>query len=199
MIVRNHHPKSRGTPSWRGAPVGCLVEGGNWRHWGEASRSERECRASLLVEVATWVTPARGLRRGLWESRGGRPPPGAPATKSRACPLVKPVREPDAGDPQVRFDERRWETELRPRLRHRHYGESCRQQRLPRPTATAPAADSTLLSATCFPHVFGILSLPAVIRIPTPQDLPLERPDSAFCLATSHPGQSAPWRRQTRP
>jgi hypothetical protein len=62
---------------------------------------------------------------------------------SRACPAVKPVREPDAGDPQVRFDERRWETELRPRLRHRHPGESRRQQLLPRPTDTAPAADST--------------------------------------------------------
>jgi len=56
---------------------------------------------------------------------------------------VKPVREPDAGDPQVRFDERRWETELWPRLRHRHQSESRRQQRLPRPTDTAPAADST--------------------------------------------------------
>lgn len=46
-------------------------------------------------------------------------------------------------DPQIRFDERQWETELWPRLRHRHQGESRRQQRLPRPTATAPAADST--------------------------------------------------------
>jgi hypothetical protein len=46
---------------------------------------------------------------------------------------VKSVREPDAGNLQVRFDERRWETELRPRLRHRHYGESRRQQLLPRP------------------------------------------------------------------
>src|SRR5687768_16773255 len=61
-----------------------------------------------------------------------------------ACPLVKPVREPDAGDPHVRFDERRRETEPGLRLRHRHYGESRRQQLLPRPTATAPAADSTL-------------------------------------------------------
>jgi len=47
--------------------------------------------------------------------------------RPRACPLVKPVREPDARDPQVRFNERRWEAELRPSLRHRHQGESCRK------------------------------------------------------------------------
>jgi hypothetical protein len=46
---------------------------------------------------------------------------------------MKPVREPDVGDPQVRFDERRRETELRPRLRHRYQGESRRQKRLPQP------------------------------------------------------------------
>ena len=36
------------------------------------------------------------------------------------------------------------ETELWRRLRHRHYGESRRQQLLPRPGATAPLLDSTL-------------------------------------------------------
>jgi len=41
------------------------------------------------------------------------------------------VREPDAGNPQVRFDERGQETEPRSGLRHRHNGESRRQQRLP--------------------------------------------------------------------
>jgi hypothetical protein len=30
------------------------------------------------------------------------------------------VREPDAGKPHVRFDERGWETELRSDLRHRY-------------------------------------------------------------------------------
>src|ERR1700709_2256281 len=80
--------------------------------------------------------------RGPRKDGSGRPPPDAPATKARACPFVKPVREPDAGDPQVRFDERRWETELRPRLRHRHQRESRRQQLLPQPKATAHAADS---------------------------------------------------------
>ena len=35
------------------------------------------------------------------------------------------------------------ETELWRRLRHRHYGESRRQQLLPRPGATAPLLDST--------------------------------------------------------
>jgi RNA-directed DNA polymerase len=70
------------------------------------------------------------IRRGLWGKGSGRSPPDAPATKACACLLVKPVREPDAGDPQVRFDERRWETEPRPRLRHRH------QRRKPPVTAT---------------------------------------------------------------
>lgn len=50
-----------------------------------------------------------GVRRDPREDGSGRHPPGAPVTKARACSLVKPVREPDAGDPQVRFDERRWE------------------------------------------------------------------------------------------
>jgi hypothetical protein len=43
---------------------------------------------------------------GRW---GARYPPDAPAQKARACPFVKPVREPDARDPHVRFDERRRE------------------------------------------------------------------------------------------
>jgi hypothetical protein len=50
------------------------------------------------------------------------------------------------GNPQVRFDERRWETELRPRLRHRHQCESRRQHQLPRPKATVPTVDSTYFS-----------------------------------------------------
>src|SRR5947209_18611736 len=70
---------------------------------------------------------------------GPSPPPEAPSMKSRACLLVKCLREPDAVEPHVRFDERRRETEPRPRLRHRHDGESRRQQLLPRPTVTAPA------------------------------------------------------------
>jgi hypothetical protein len=44
---------------------------------------------------------------------------------SRECLAVKPVREPDAGNPQARFDERRCETELWWRLRHRHPGEAA--------------------------------------------------------------------------
>src|SRR5205085_10556660 len=98
---------------------------------------------SAAQTARQWNQPLR-VRRSPRKDGSGRPPPEAPATKARACPLVKPVREPDAGDPQVRFDERRWETELRPRLRHRQQGESRRQQQLPRPTDTAPAADSTL-------------------------------------------------------
>src|SRR5215218_754629 len=103
--------------------------------FGAMAMTQRGSVGLLLgYSSPSWLAP-------IWF---GRPPSGAPATKTRACPLVKPVREPDAGDPQVRFDERRWETELRPSLRHRHQGESRRQQLLPRPTATPPAADSTL-------------------------------------------------------
>ena len=102
-----------------------------------------------LVSVAQQASRQRNrplrVRRDPREDGSGRHPPGAPATKARACPLVKPVREPDAGNPQVRFDERRWETELRPSLRHRHQGESRRQQLIPQPKATAPAVDSTLV------------------------------------------------------
>ena len=42
------------------------------------------------------------------------------------CPTMKPVGEPDAGNPHVRFDERGWETER------------CQMAQ-----ATAPILDST--------------------------------------------------------
>src|SRR6476660_2506000 len=45
------------------------------------------------------------------------------------CLTVKPVGEPDAGNPHVRFDERGWETER------------CRMAQ-----ATAPILDSTIAS-----------------------------------------------------
>ena len=51
-----------------------------------------------------------------------------PAFRGRAYDLV---REPDALVAHVRFDERGEETGSRWRLRHRHEGESRRQQRLP--------------------------------------------------------------------
>ena len=47
------------------------------------------------------------------------------------CLKVKPVGEPDAGNPHVRFDERGWETER------------CRMAQ-----ATAPILDSTLEPST---------------------------------------------------
>jgi hypothetical protein len=48
------------------------------------------------------------------------------------CLTVKPVREPDAGDRHVRFDERGWETER------------CRMAQ-----ATAPILDSTEVADFC--------------------------------------------------
>ena len=112
----------------------------------------------LLVGVPRWgccrgyASSSRNVCRGSLRGDGCVGPlPEAPAAEPRACPFVKPLREPDAGDPQVRFDERRRETEPGSRLRHRHYGESRRKQLLPRPTATAPAADSTFLGAEHIP------------------------------------------------
>ena len=46
-------------------------------------------------------------------------------------PEVKPVREPDAGKPHVRFDERRRETELWNGLRHRHVAKAAGKRLLP--------------------------------------------------------------------
>jgi hypothetical protein len=52
-------------------------------------------------------------------------------------------REPDAGDPHVRFDERRLETELWEGLRHRHEAKAAGNSDSPFPMATAPVVDST--------------------------------------------------------
>jgi hypothetical protein len=102
---------------------------------GQCRKARTQIR-QVPPEEAVWQGQAGNARS---RTRGARQ-----SATPRACPAVKPVREPDAGDPQVRFDERRWETEPRPRLRHRRSGESRRKQLLPRPTDTAPAADSTL-------------------------------------------------------
>ena len=50
-----------------------------------------------------------------------------------ACLTVKPVGEPDAGNPHVRFDERGWETDR------------CRMAQ-----ATAPILDSTFSDITAY-------------------------------------------------
>ena len=69
-------------------------------------------------EVAGWITTVgRIVTSPTWgcsvfqrpERRSVNPHEGEPSTG-----------EPDAGDPQVRFDERRRETEQGSRLRHRH-------------------------------------------------------------------------------
>jgi hypothetical protein len=83
------------------------------------------------------------ILRDPWQGRSDRHPPEALARESRACSLVKPVREPDAGDPHVRFDERRWETEPWPRLRHRHSAKAAGNSysldlQPPRPPPTLP-------------------------------------------------------------
>jgi hypothetical protein len=110
---------------------------------GQCRKARTQIR-QVPPEEAVWQGQAGNARS---RTRGARQ-----SATPRACPAVKPVREPDAGDPQVRFDERRWETEPRPRLRHRRSGESRRKQLLPRPTDTAPAADSTLERLTNRPN-----------------------------------------------
>ena len=56
---------------------------------------------------------------------------------------MKPVGKPDAGNPHVRFDERRLETELWRELRHRHGRKPPANSTASQPTATAPVVDST--------------------------------------------------------
>src|SRR5215472_11477518 len=71
-------------------------------------KSARLPRATAQDEGA-WNTPVL-LQRRLWGTRGVTP--RTPTLVPRAaCLTVKPVGEPDAGNPHVRFDERGWETE----------------------------------------------------------------------------------------
>ena len=57
---------------------------------------------------------------------------------------MKPVGKPDAGNPHVRFDERRLETELWHELRHRHGRKPPANSTASQPTATAPVVDSII-------------------------------------------------------
>ena len=59
------------------------------------------------------------------------------------CLNVKPVGEPDAGNPHVRFDERGWETEPCPGLRHRRYAKAAGNG--DSPGLQSPRPSSTLL------------------------------------------------------
>ncbi len=56
------------------------------------------------------------------------------------------IREPDAGNPHVRFDERGRETGSCDGLRHRLPAKAAGQRLLPIAPATAPVPDSTNLS-----------------------------------------------------
>src|SRR5258708_8516572 len=71
------------------------------------------------------------LQRCLWGT--GAAAPRTPTLVARAvCLTMKPVGEPYAGNPHVRFDERGWETER------------CRMAQ-----ATAPILDSTASRPAC--------------------------------------------------
>src|ERR1700730_7813301 len=83
----------------------------------------------------TWHKPVL-LQRCLWGT--GAAAPRTPTLVARAvCLTMKPVGEPYAGNPHVRFDERGWETER------------CRMAQ-----ATAPILDSTSTSFAAA-HQFG--------------------------------------------
>src|SRR5271166_744695 len=74
-----------------------------------------------------WHKPVL-LQRGLW-GKGGAAPRTLTLVARAVCLTMKPVGEPYAGNPHVRFDERGWETER------------CRMAQ-----ATAPILDSTMAS-----------------------------------------------------
>ena len=57
--------------------------------------------------------------------------------------IVKPAGETDAGNPQVRFDERGTETESWKGLGHRHMAKAAGNSEKPSPNTTAPFFDST--------------------------------------------------------
>ena len=57
--------------------------------------------------------------------------------------IVKPVGEPDAGNPQVRFDERGTETELWKGMSNRHMAKAAGNSENPSPKTTSPFFDST--------------------------------------------------------
>src|SRR5207245_4839441 len=70
-------------------------------HW--LLRPETETQCPLARDVALF-------RRGRLWGAGGIQAPALRAWVTCACPGVKPVREPDAGKPHVRFDEEGRET-----------------------------------------------------------------------------------------
>ena len=87
------------------------------------------------------------LRRDLWGTRCAGS--GTPAPNCLAVGLaMKPVGEPDAGDPHVRFDERGWETGR------------CRMAQ-----ATAPILDSTEAEVDRMSAQQGTSDVPAGSRI----------------------------------
>jgi hypothetical protein len=70
---------------------------------------------------------------------------------------VKPVREPDAGNLQVRFDERQWETEPQSRLRHRRLAKAAGNSdslglKSPRPPSTLPGNSNYRVVDVSFPY-----------------------------------------------
>jgi len=67
---------------------------------------------------------------------------GALPWPSSVCLDVKPVGEPDAGEPHVRFDERGRETESRCGLRHRQMAKAAGNSYSPR--LRPPRSSSTL-------------------------------------------------------
>ena len=132
-LQRALHAKAKGAP-------GCREE----RERGELAEAVEAVAPVAELEAPGEVGEGRALPgwTTVAEPRSGTPGSAAGAAfRGRRHDLE---REPSAGNPHAGFDERGEETWSRWRLRHRHQGESRRQQLLPLTSTSAPLLDFTL-------------------------------------------------------
>ena len=125
------HAESEASSRW---PRSGGREHGRGRHSGRVGSRGGSPRRSPGRRAFSGRTAAE--RSGTSDGADGA------ASRVRAHDLE---REPSAGNPHAGFDERGEETWSRWRLRHRHCGESRRQQLLPPPSTSAPLLDSTVV------------------------------------------------------
>ena len=100
---------------------------------GLVARERLELRGAAAPADEALLRDPRGCEQ---HAHGWRPPRGVRNGEARARLRFLErehdlVREPDAGDPQVRFDERRLETESWRGVGRRHWAKSHREQLLP--------------------------------------------------------------------
>ena len=122
----NYLPSGRSAP--RIAPLTSTPRGGCASGSTASTRCETGNRCASRTSDSGRSTGSRALPRERRAFRGRR---------------HDLVRKPDAGNPHVRFDERRLETEPRRGVRHRHLAKAAGNSYPLPPTATAPVVDST--------------------------------------------------------